>query len=57
MNSRELAKKIIWASADMDYMDYADDLDYMINALTNDIEKAKQMKLDWILSALEKLTN
>ena len=56
-NSRELAKQIICASADMDYMDYADDVEYTVNALTNDIEKAKQMKLDWILSALKKLTN
>lgn len=57
MDSRELAKQILSASADMDFLDYVEVYDEEVNALTKEIDKARQYNLVYILSALEKLSN
>lgn len=57
MDSRELAKQILSASADMDYLDYVEEYEIEVNALTKEIDKAKEYGLVYILSALENLSN
>ena len=55
MDSRELAKQIMCSCSDMDYLDYVEMYDEELNALTRDIDKAKELKLNYILAALEDL--
>lgn len=57
MDSRELAKQILSASEDMDYLDYTEAYEVEVEALTREIDKAKQYGLVYILSALQQLTN
>ena len=57
MDSRELAKQILSASADMDYLDYVEEYEIEVNALTKEIDKAKEYGLVYILSVLENLSN
>ena len=57
MDSRELAKQIINASSDMDYLDYVETYDEEIDMLEREIDKAKELGLVYILSALEQLSN
>ena len=57
MDSREFARKIMTSCSDMDWMDYVEMYDEELNALSRDIDKAKEMNLDYILSALELLSN
>lgn len=57
MDSRELAKQILSVSADMDYLDYVEEYKIEVNALTKEIDKAKEYGLVYILSALKKLSN
>jgi len=57
MSSRELAKQIISASADMDYMDYIETYDEEIDMLERDIDKAKELGLIYLLSALKSLSS
>jgi len=57
MNSRELAKQIMCASEDMDYLDYVETYDKDVDMLERDIDKAKKLGLVYILSALEILSN
>ena len=57
MDSRELAKQILSASEDMDYLDYTEAYDVEVDALTREIDKAKEYGLVYILSALQQLSN
>lgn len=57
MHSRELAEQIMTASSDMDYLDYVETYDEEVNALAKEIDKAKELGLVYILSALEMLSN
>ena len=57
MNPRELAKQIICANADMDYLDYMETHEEELNLLTGEIQKAKELGLDCLLCALDMLTN
>ena len=57
MHSRELAEQIMTASSDMDYLDYVETYDEEIDALTREIDKAKELGLVHILSALKMLSN
>ena len=57
MDSRELAKQILSASEDMDYLDYTEAYETEVNALTREIDRAKEYGLVYILSALQQLTN
>ena len=56
MDSRELAKQIMYASEDIDYMDYVETYDEELEALTNEIEMAKELNLVYLLSALKRLS-
>ena len=56
MDSRELAKKILAAMADMDYLDYVETYEVEVDALEREIDKAKDNGLVYILSALYKLS-
>ena len=56
MDSRELAKQIMYASKDMDYIDYVETYDEEVNALAREIDKAKELGLIYLLSALEMLS-
>jgi hypothetical protein len=56
MNPRELAIQIMTASIDMDYLDYVENYETEVDALTQEIYKAIDMKLDYILSALKNLS-
>lgn len=56
MDSRELAKQIINASEDMDYLDYTEAYETEINALAKEIDKAKEAGLIYLLSALKSLS-
>lgn len=57
MDSRELAKQVINASEDMDYLDYTEAYETEVDALTREIDKAKEYGLVYILSALQQLSN
>ena len=57
MDSRELAGQIMTASSDMDYLDYVQTYDEEVEALAKEIDKAKELGLVYILSALEMLSN
>jgi hypothetical protein len=57
MDSRELAKQILSTSADMDYLDYVEEYEIEVNALTKEIDKAKEYGLVYVLGALENLSN
>jgi hypothetical protein len=57
MGSRELAKQILSASENMDYLDYTEAYEVEIDALTKEIDKAKEHGLVYILSALQQLSN
>ena len=56
MDSRELAKKILAAMEDMDYLDYVETYEVEVNALTKEIDKAKEYGLVYLLSSLNKLS-
>lgn len=57
MDSRELAKQIICASEDMDFLDYVETYEEEIDMLEKEINKAKELGLVAILNALEQLSN
>lgn len=57
MDSRELAKQILSASEDMDYLDYTEAYEVEVDALTREIDRAKEYGLVYILSALQQLSN
>ena len=57
MDSKELAKQILSASEDMDHLDYIETYEVEIEAFTREIDKAKELGLVYILSALEMLSN
>lgn len=57
MDSRELAKQIICASEDMDFLDYVEIYEEEIDMLEKEINKAKELGLIAILNALEQLSN
>ena len=57
MDSRELAKQIINASSDMDYLDYTEAYEVEVNALAREIDKAKESGLVYLLSALKSLSD
>lgn len=57
MDSRELAKQILSASEDMDYLDYTEAYETEVEALAKEIDRAKEYGLVYILSALQQLTN
>ena len=56
MNSRELAKKILAAVEDMDYLDYVETYEVEVDALAKEIDKAKEHGLVYVLSVLNKLS-
>ena len=56
MDSRELAKKILAAMEDMDYLDYVETYEAEVNALAKEIDKAKEHGLVYVLSVLNKLS-
>jgi hypothetical protein len=56
MDSRELAKQILSASEDMDFLDYTEAYEVEVEALTREINKAKKAGLIYILSALQQLS-
>ena len=57
MDSRELAKQILSASEDMDYLDYTEAYETEVNALAKEIDKAKELGLIYILSVLKSLSD
>lgn len=57
MHSRELAEQIMTDSSDMDFLDYVETYDEEVEALAKEIDKAKELGLVYILSALEMLSN
>lgn len=52
----ELARKIYEACKDMDFNDYEETKEETISILVEELQKAKELKLNTILSALEILT-
>ena len=56
MDSKELAKKILAAMEDMDYLDYVETYEVEVDVLAREIDKAKDAGLIYILSVLNKLS-
>lgn len=56
MDSKELAKQIMSSCSDMDYLDYVEMYNEELDALTDEINKAKEMKLNYLLAALVNLS-
>lgn len=50
---REIANILFNASLDMDYEDYIEFADYEIECLTNEIQKARELKLDCLIQVIE----
>lgn len=57
MNSRALAEQVVIANEDMDYLDYVETFEEEVNALAREIDRAKELGLVYILSALEYLSS